>query len=74
LNGKSVFEEALVVVKHHEATRNLTTKLRVSSNANVSLAFKYPSLVFTNIGSVTVGVHGSNLLNERRAFKFGVQL
>lgn len=74
LNGKNPFEEALLVFKHHNAERNQTAKVKVSSQFDISASFKYPGLIFKDIATATVGIHGSNLLNERRAFRLGAQL
>lgn len=73
LNGKSPFEEAQFVVKQIDS-RNHITKVRVSSKFHVSVSYKCPTLLFQNIASTTFGLHGSNLLNERRVFKFGAQV
>ena len=62
-----------MVVKHQNAEKNHTAKVKVSSKFDVSVAYKYPSYFFKNISTGTVGVHGSNLLNDKRSFKFGVQ-
>jgi len=67
-----------LVGQHYEATRKLTTKLSLSSNlkahVDASLLVKLPCPIFTNIGTLSLGLHGSNLLNEKRAFKYGGQL
>jgi len=47
--------------------------VRVSSNFDVSVAYKYPGVIFKNIVTATVGAHGSNLLSDKRSFKFGAQ-
>lgn len=48
-------------------------KVKVSSKFNVSVSYKLPALLFKNIATTTFGVHGANLLSDKRTFKFGLQ-
>jgi hypothetical protein len=66
------FEEAVFVVQHDQNSR--TFKARISSKFDVSLAYKYPSYLFKNIATTTVGLHGSDLQNDKRTFRGGVQI
>lgn len=68
------FDEALLVVEHNDLERKRTTKVRVSSNFDVSLSYKYPCFIFKNIATVTLGAHGSNIHTDKRNFKGGAQL
>jgi hypothetical protein len=43
----------------------------LKANVDASLLLKFPSPVFNNIATVSLGLHGSNLVNEKRAFKYG---
>ena len=70
----SPLEEALFVVQHVNLVKNWITKARVSSKFDVSLSFKYPSILFQDIGTTTIGLHGSNLQSDNRNLKFGIQL
>eukprot|EP00178_Gracilaria_changii_P010152 TRINITY_DN2958_c0_g1_i1.p1 TRINITY_DN2958_c0_g1~~TRINITY_DN2958_c0_g1_i1.p1 ORF type:complete len:154 (-),score=16.68 TRINITY_DN2958_c0_g1_i1:30-491(-) len=68
------FDEALLVLEHNDLLKTRTTKARISSNFDVSLSYKYPDFIFRNIAFVTVGVHASNIHNEKRSFKGGLQI
>ena len=68
------FKDALAVVQHYDSNRKLTTKVRVNSKADVSVVLKYPSMLFKDIATASVGVHGANLATEKRSFKFGGQI
>ena len=60
-------------MKHYNAETKHTAKVRLSSKFDVSVAYKYPGVIFKNIVTATVGAHGSNLLSDKRSFKFGAQ-
>ena len=70
--GKSPFDEAMLVLQHHD--KNRTTKARISSKFDISLSYKMPAVIFKDIATTTLGIHGSNLQNEKRNFKAGFQL
>ena len=63
----------MVVVKHNNSEKNHVAKVKVSSKFNVSVSYKLPALLFKNIATTTFGVHGANLLSDKRTFKFGLQ-
>jgi len=63
-----------LVLKHHNTERNHTAKLKLSSKFDVAASYKHPALFFNNIATGTIGINGTNLQNERRAFKFGYQI
>ena len=73
LNGKAPFEQALIVFKQNYQGDKVA-KVRVSSKFNVSVSYRFPALFFKNIAATTLGLHGSNLLSQRRVFKFGAQI
>jgi hypothetical protein len=62
------------VVEHNDIEKKRQTKVRVSSNFDVSLSYKYPCFIFKNIATVTLGAHGSSIHNDKRSFKGGAQL
>ena len=62
----------MLVLQHQD--KNKVTKARINSKFDVSLAYKMPCFIFKDIGTTTVGIHGSNLKNEKRSFKAGFQL
>jgi hypothetical protein len=68
-----LLREALFVYEHEDKVNKWTGKLRLSSNFEATLAIKFPSLLFKDIATTTVGIHGSNLL-EKRIFKYGMQV
>lgn len=75
LNTKgNLFNEALVAVEHTIAAHNLTFKARVTSLFNASLLVKYPSKIFSDIATVSLGVHGNDLISEKRSYKYGAQI
>jgi hypothetical protein len=49
-------------------------KARISSNFDLSLSYQFPAALFEEIASATLGVHGTRLNSEKRAFKVGGQL
>lgn len=62
------------MLQHEDKTHKLTSKLKLSTNFDLSAVFKFPSFIFNNIGTTSVGIHGSNLISDKRSFKYGVQL
>jgi hypothetical protein len=52
----------------------VTVKGKLSSRFDLSLAVKYPSFLLKDIATATLGLHGSNLHNDRRTFKVGLQV
>lgn len=70
----SHFKDLLAVAQHYDSNRKLTTKVRVNSKFDVSLLFKFPSLLFKDIATSSLGVHGANLATDKRSFKFGGQI
>jgi hypothetical protein len=52
----------------------VTTKVRVSSKLEASLVVKMPCPIFKDIGTLSLGLHGSQLASEKRSFKYGGQL
>lgn len=71
---KNPFQEALLVLQHEDKENKRTSKVRLSSKFDLSLSLKFPSLLFKDIATTIIGVHGSNLHNDKRAFKAGGQL
>lgn len=66
--------EGLVVVQHYEESQRVTTKVRLSSKLEASLLVKMPCPIFKDIGTLSLGLHGSQLASEKRTFKYGGQL
>lgn len=66
--------EGLLVVQHHNKEKDYTTKARISTKGEVSLSFKYPSFLLKDIATCILGLHGSSLHNDKRTFKFGLQV
>ena len=52
----------------------MTTKLRVNSKFDFSFLLKFPSPVFKNIATTSVGFHVSDAVNKERKIKYGFQL
>lgn len=73
-----VLNEVVLVAQHYESKNKLTSKLSLSgnlkANVNASLLFKLPSPLLKNIGTLSLGFNVSNVLNEKRTFKYGGQL
>jgi len=67
------FEEALMIVEYKPEDTKLTTKTKVSTKGDVSLSFKFPGILFKDIATAYVGIHGSSLHTDRRGFKVGFQ-
>ena len=61
-------------MQHYDAKHKLTSKLRVNSRLDVSLLLKYPSVLFKDIATASVGLHVNNLASDKRTFKYGGQL
>ena len=55
-------------------SNGFTTKVRVNSRANVSVLVKNPDVLKKNLASLSVGLHGSNLINDKRSFQVGGQV
>lgn len=70
----SYFKDIIAVVQHYNEEHKLTSKLRVNKNLDISAVFKFPSRVFKDIATASIGLHASNLINDKRAFKYGGQL
>lgn len=66
--------ELLAVVQHYHSEQKVTSKLRLSSNLNASALVKFPSLLFKDLASTSIGVHGNDLGSEKRSFKLGAQI
>jgi len=61
-------------VEHVSEDRKRTVKAKVSTKFDFSLSVKYPSIVMPDYATIILGIHGSNLHNEKRDFKVGLQV
>ena len=61
-------------MEHKNESNGFTTKVRVSSRANVSVLVKNPDVLKKNLASLSVGLHGSNIINDKRSFQVGGQV
>ena len=60
--------------EHLFPQNNLTVKGSINSNFGASFLFRFPSILFKDIAKTSVGLHGSDLLSDKRAFKYGLQV
>lgn len=70
--GKVRFDQALVVAQYTKDDQ--TFKVRASSKFDLSLLYRRPALLFKDIATTSIGLHGSNLQNDQRKFKIGLQV
>jgi hypothetical protein len=68
-----LFDEGVLTFEHL-FPKNLTVKGSISSKWNASVVFKFPSILFNEIAKTSVGFHGSNLSENARSFKYGLQV
>ena len=61
-------------MEHKNESNGFTTKVRVNSRANVSVLVKNPDVLKKNLASLSVGLHGSNIINDKRSFQVGGQV
>lgn len=66
--------ETLFVVEHLHKEWKWTSKLRLSSNLDITFATKFPAVIFKDIATTSFGVHLSNFLAKERNIRYGLQV
>lgn len=61
-------------IQHYNPTHKITTKLKVNCSLDISALIKFPSLIFSDIATTSLGFHISSLASNKRSFKFGGQI